>query len=221
MSTTTNDDIVDHTPTTNSPSTSNVTTANDILTTNPTTATPNNTNNNNILTNVSTTATDETTNTNDNDSNENDDSNENGDNAVTREPSRHLEVYGLQQSTNGRSCDRHSYCGDVVEVGDILAIKSLQVTTTQGDEAALGCYLIEDGIATCLVGFIPRFLLSEPMFNCGVSVFLLVVDLFWKSASPQKRRKSHQNCGVIGCIILKELPNNRNNQTNNNSDNKE
>ena len=79
------------------------------------------------------------------------------------QPYQHLEIYGLQTSTNGQSCSWHTCCGSQVKVGDILQIKSTIIQTDEGVKPALSCIAIKDGSETCQVGFNPHFLIDSPL----------------------------------------------------------
>mmetsp|Transcript_10099 Transcript_10099/g.13335 ORF Transcript_10099/g.13335 Transcript_10099/m.13335 type:complete len:121 (+) Transcript_10099:338-700(+) len=62
---------------------------------------------------------------------------------------QHVEIVGLGQSSNGRSCVQHATCGDQVVVGDILRLHKIVVDCDGETEEAISCVIIRDGAETC------------------------------------------------------------------------
>ena len=80
-----------------------------------------------------------------------------------------LEIVGLYQATNGRSCTTHECCGRTVKVGDVLRLVSVFIPIAPNDvingvtdEYAIKVTKIEDGVDMCTVGFLPRYAVKFP-----------------------------------------------------------
>jgi hypothetical protein len=123
-----------------------------------------------------------------------------------QEAFQHIEIVGLGQSSNGRSCVQHVNCGDHVLVGDILRLHKVVVDCDGVTEEAISCVLIRDGAEACTVAYIPRALLNLPIVCCNVDKHIQIVHLYSTSDNSAKRRKSFLNCGVAGAIFLGEIP---------------
>jgi hypothetical protein len=126
----------------------------------------------------------------------------------TRSPEvqRHLEIVGLHASTNGRSCSVHSCCGDFLKVGDLLRLQKCVVTTNGELQDAIKCVRIIDGADSCTAAFVPRSMVKNVKIETKLDTFVQVLELYDDSENSHKRRKSHQNKGMAGCIFLAAIP---------------
>jgi hypothetical protein len=123
------------------------------------------------------------------------------------EPFRHLEVVGLSECANGRSCERHLNCGEQVVVGDLFRLHRCVVDSHEGGtEEAIACILVRGGAETCRCAFIPRVLHNMPIIKNNINKHVQVVDMFKASENSSKRRKNFLNCGVAGVVVLAEIP---------------
>jgi hypothetical protein len=73
---------------------------------------------------------------------------------------KNAEIYGLNQSSNGRSCDIHRCCGEIVEIGSKVTFEEVTVTIDETSELAVAAYVNVDS-TKCRVGFLPRFMLNK------------------------------------------------------------
>jgi hypothetical protein len=120
-------------------------------------------------------------------------------------PFSDFEIYGLNGSSNGRSCSSHACCGLQVKVGDIVRLKKTVVDVETGVEEAIVCVLVRCGRETCSVGFIPRALHAWDPVVEHINRHAQVVEMYAVSRNTQKRRKNHMNCGVAGCMFLDQI----------------
>jgi hypothetical protein len=69
-----------------------------------------------------------------------------------------VDIVGIEEDGRGRSCEQHGCCGAMLRLGDLVTFKSMFISTEEGVyERALGVYLFNGEVVTCLVGFLPRF----------------------------------------------------------------
>ncbi len=122
------------------------------------------------------------------------------------EGQRDIEIVGLKESSNGRSCTQHAICGAAVEVNSILRLKQTIVEIDGRPEEAVKCVLVVHGEDTCTVGFLPKVLIHTHNVVKNMNKFVQVVELYADSVSMQKRRMSHQNCGAASGIFLDDIP---------------
>jgi hypothetical protein len=122
-------------------------------------------------------------------------------------PFSQFEIVGLYECNNGRSCIQHVCCGEEVVVGDILRLQKTLVETPDFQvEEAIACILVRAGEEKCRVGFVPRALHEwEPVLK-HINKHAQVVELYRTSRNSAKRRKSHMNMGIAGCVFLDEIP---------------
>jgi hypothetical protein len=123
------------------------------------------------------------------------------------EPFRHVEIVGLSEYQNGRSCEMHVCCGEQVEIGDILRLQKCVIDTHDGAvEEAIACVLIRDAAETCRVAFIPRVLHQSAIVKKHLNRHVQVTEVYKDSHNTSKRRKNHLNCGVAGVVFLDLIP---------------
>jgi hypothetical protein len=122
------------------------------------------------------------------------------------EPFSEFEIYGLNSSSNGRSCEIHpNGCGSEVVVGDFFRLKKTVLEFEYGPEEAVACVLIRVGRETCTVGFVPRALLDWQPIADHINKHAQIVELYQFSRNSQKRRKNYQNLGVAGCVFIDSI----------------
>ena len=83
-----------------------------------------------------------------------------------------IDVVGINMPCQGRNCDKHpDGCGrEVLHVGVVLRIRKQTIMVQSKEEVMLGVFLIENGIVSCKVGFLPRFMLPRaPIFDGAVA----------------------------------------------------
>lgn len=84
----------------------------------------------------------------------------------------YIEVVGLFEKNNGRTCKAHPEgCGLHVEKNAVIFLKPLVIINQEDkNEYAIGAYLMNAGVESCLIGFIAR------EFHCfrGMYEFKLV-----------------------------------------------
>ena len=66
-----------------------------------------------------------------------------------------LEIIGLDNDTDSRSCTAHDGCGEHVAAGDALHLVRCVVTCNDVDKVAIKCVKVIDGVDTCTVACVP------------------------------------------------------------------
>ena len=115
-----------------------------------------------------------------------------------------FEIVGLSSFTNGRSCSFHAVCGVHVNPGDVLRLKETQVTVNGESEPAIACVLVDPGVDTCTVAYVPRMMANQARVKEHINKFVMVMELYNDSPSTYKRSKSHQNLGMASVTMLTE-----------------
>ena len=65
-----------------------------------------------------------------------------------------VDVVGIKEPSQGRSCEIHDTCGDIVEVDTVVRFRAVQLLGDQGkEETTIAAYWVTDGIDRCRVGF--------------------------------------------------------------------
>lgn len=115
-----------------------------------------------------------------------------------------VEIVGLKKATNGRSCEYHDPCGDVVQVDTVLRLRSVSVwmkgVVGGAEEQAIAAYWVSDGIDRCRVGFLRKEMVNQRHLLDGVLV--QVVELMWLSDLKADRERSHRNYGLARAMVI-------------------
>ena len=115
------------------------------------------------------------------------------------------EIVGIGVSTNGRSCEEHEVCGEVLKEDVVVRIRRVQVQVDGQEETALAVYWITDGIDRCRVGFLPKHLVKRSNHYHGriAQVTEVYSDA---SESPAKRKLHRRNRGCCLAVFLDTPP---------------
>ena len=87
-----------------------------------------------------------------------------------------FEIVGLSSFTNGRSCSLHAICGLHVNPGYVLWLKETHVTVNGESEPAIACVLVDRGVDTCTVAFVPRMMAEQTQVKQHINKFVMVVE---------------------------------------------
>ena len=66
-----------------------------------------------------------------------------------------IDIIGINQPGNGRSCGEHAVCGSVLKEDIVVRIRSVQVLVDCSEETAFACFWVTHGIDWCHVRFLP------------------------------------------------------------------
>jgi hypothetical protein len=112
-----------------------------------------------------------------------------------------VEILGLLENGNGRTCPRHENCGSQVVVGSLLLLLPVVITNIENEnEYAIAAVILEDGKPTCTVGFMGRefHYFREQYENKLAQVSELLLD----STNSEHRRRAHINRGIAISYLL-------------------
>ena len=90
----------------------------------------------------------------------------------------------------GRSCEDHPFgCGvEVLRRGVVVRFWHERMMVECCEEDTLGVFLVKDGIDSCKVGFLPRYLVPRmKMFNGAVAQVVEMIDPEDSNKFVQKR----------------------------------
>ena len=118
-----------------------------------------------------------------------------------------IDVVGLDKANNGRSCDRHSCCGQSLQVGMIVSFSSVTVSINGRDELAIAVHRVNDG---CRIGFLKKFMVRRSSIFEGVQARVIRILTADTSSTPEvlDRAFHHHNYGSakVVCITPKNKP---------------
>lgn len=121
---------------------------------------------------------------------------------TTHPPGVHIDIVGLKQYNNGRSCNIHGVCGSIAKKDMVVRIQKVQVLNKDGDmEDALAVHAVNHGRDGCRIGFLPRYCVKYWTKYHG-AVAQITEIYSDQSFDSTKRRKHHQNCGCCDAIII-------------------
>ena len=116
------------------------------------------------------------------------------------------EILGLRGTTNGRSCEQHACCGEIVRPNDCVRFKAAVVPIDGVDQAGIKAVLILDGTELCTVGFLGKNIAAlKKTSDKFVNKFAQVIELYDSSENAAKRAKSHNNLGVCSFRLLEDI----------------
>jgi hypothetical protein len=113
-----------------------------------------------------------------------------------------LEIVGLSESDNGRSCHRHAVCGESVRVGDVLRMKIAIVHFNGQLREAFKFVSVESATECCTVGYAPKFLVHRLMIEECHDKCVRVTKLYNDSENWMEARMSQTNRGMGLCVII-------------------
>ena len=64
-------------------------------------------------------------------------------------------------SCQGRSCEEHEICGEVMEEDVVVRLRKIQLMVEGKEETAIVAIWVTDGIDRCRVGFLPRHMVRH------------------------------------------------------------
>ena len=98
-------------------------------------------------------------------------------------------IYGLCQSTNGRSCEQHACCGKHVHAHDLICFMLTVVDYKGTAEEAIEAVLIKDGTETCTVAFLPCHVVCSELSRARyIGKFAQSIELYKDSTNKTMQR---------------------------------
>ena len=117
-----------------------------------------------------------------------------------------VEIVGVNSPTNGRSCEEHRICGEVVIEDVVLRLRKVQVQMNQQEHSAIAAFWVSDGIDRGGIGYLPKVYVKNWKQYDGS--FVQVIEVYSAdSDSPTKCQKFHRNhCLAVAVIISSTEP---------------
>ncbi len=127
--------------------------------------------------------------------------------AITKEPHHPsgviVEVVGMERSNQGRSCEEHLNCGEVMAEDVVVHLRKVQILVEGKDETAIAAILINDGIDCCHVGFLPRHMVKHmARYNDTVTQCTRVFSGDADACNTAECRAFHKNSGCCLAAII-------------------
>jgi hypothetical protein len=72
-----------------------------------------------------------------------------------------VEIVGTEMSCQGRSCEEHEICGEVLKEDVVVRLRKIQLMVEGKEETAITAIWVTDGIDRCRVGFVPRHMVRH------------------------------------------------------------
>ena len=112
-----------------------------------------------------------------------------------------VQIVSVNSPTNGRSCEEHRICGEVVIEDVVLRLRKVQVQINQQEQSAIAAFWVSDGIDRCHVGYLPRAYVKNWRQYDGALVQVIEVYSA-ESDSPTRRQKFHRNHGLAIAVVI-------------------
>ena len=107
----------------------------------------------------------------------------------------------MNSPTNGRSCEEHCICGEVVIEDVVLRLRKVQVQINQQEQSAIAAFWVSDGIDRCRIGYLPKAYVKNWKQYDGALV--QVIEIYSaESDSPTKHQKFHRNHGLAMAVVI-------------------
>ena len=113
-----------------------------------------------------------------------------------------VEIVGLNNPTNGRSCSIHECCGQSIKRGALVRLVRGVIEIKGNTEYCIKVIKVVDSSDSCFVGYIPRVQSTLPHVLNNIDKFAVVKELYHDSTSKYKRDKSLCNFGMGGLCFL-------------------
>ena len=112
-----------------------------------------------------------------------------------------VEIVGVNSPTNGRSCEEHRICGEVVIEDVVLHLRKVRVQINQQEQSAIAAFWVSDGIDRCRVGYLPKaYVKNWRQYDGALGQVIEVYSA--ESDSPTKRQKFHRNHGLVVAVVI-------------------
>jgi hypothetical protein len=133
-----------------------------------------------------------------------------------------VDVVGVDCGLGGRSCNQHMCCGHSIQIGDKLVCKwnvgivpqkwrakppPNEEGVVEMEEQVKVYKLIEDGLVSCQIGYLPRRLFKQKAALLFDLSYLRVTEDLRLSYSKHERTRSTRFLGIVSCQVIYNNPN--------------
>jgi hypothetical protein len=127
--------------------------------------------------------------------------------AIAKEPHHPsgvvIEIVGTECGNQGRSCEKHLNCGEVMAEDVVVRLWKVQILVKGKEETAIAAIWVNDGIDRCRVGFLPRHMVKHAArFNGALAQCVCVFLGDANVCDTAERRAFHRNHGCCLAAII-------------------
>ena len=118
-----------------------------------------------------------------------------------------VEIVGTEMSCQGRSCEEHEICGEVMEEDVVVRLRKIQLMVEGKEETAIVAIWVTDGIDRCRVGFLPRHMVRHAArYDGALAQVTRVFSSDPETCNTTERRLFFKNKGYCCATIISTLP---------------
>ena len=115
-----------------------------------------------------------------------------------------LHIVGTEADDQGRSCEEHRCCGEVMQEDIVVRLRKVQVIVDGREETAIAAIWVTDGMDRCRVGFLQRHMVKHAARYDGALAQVTRV-LSKNDGDTAERRLFHKNMGCCYVTIITTL----------------
>ena len=118
-----------------------------------------------------------------------------------------VEIVGTEMSCQGRSCEEHEICGEVLKEDVVVRLRKIQLMVEGKEETAIVAIWVTDGIDRCRVGFLPRHMVRHAArYDGALAQVTRVFSSDPETCDTTERRLFFKNKGYCRATIISTLP---------------
>jgi hypothetical protein len=118
-----------------------------------------------------------------------------------------VEIVGTEMSCQGRSCEEHEICGEVLKEDVVVRLRKIQLVVEGKEETAIAAIWVTDGINRCRVGFVPRHMVRHAaQYDGALAQVTRVFGSDPETCDSTERRLFFKNKGYCLAAIISTLP---------------
>jgi hypothetical protein len=117
-----------------------------------------------------------------------------------------VKIVGMEMSCQGRSCEEHDNCGEVLKEDVVVRLRKIQLMVEGKEETAITAIWVTDGIDRCRVGFVPRHMVRHaPRYDGAHVQVTRVFSNDPETCDSTERRLFFKNKGYCRATIISTL----------------
>ena len=118
-----------------------------------------------------------------------------------------VEIVGTEMSCQGRSCEEHDNCGEVLKEDVVVRLRKIQLMVEGKEETAIAAIWVTGGIDRCRVGFVHRHMVRHaPRYDGALAQVTRVFSNDPETCDSMERRLFFKNKGYCCATIILTLP---------------
>jgi hypothetical protein len=118
-----------------------------------------------------------------------------------------VEIVGTEMNYQGRSCEEHEICGEVLKEDVVVRLRKIQLVVEGKEETAIAAIWVTDGIDRCRVGFVPRHMVRHAArYDGALAQVTRVFSSDPETCDLTERRLYFKNKGYCRAAIISTLP---------------